>query len=80
MPSSDTQFKPGKDWRGNAGGRPKTPLKDYTREKFMNMSNEEKEEFLKKISPETLWKMAEGNPHQSEDVTLEGKPNLIKRK
>ena len=37
-------------------------LKDYDRRKFKNMFDEEKEAFLKTISPELRYKMAEGNP------------------
>lgn len=59
-------FKPGVS--GNPGGRPRSPLKDYVREKFAAMSQEDKEEFLKKVSPDIIWKMAEGNP----DTALTG--------
>ena len=64
MPSEDTQFKKGKDWKGNAGGRPKGGLKDYDRQKFLDMTPKQKEAFLKTISPELRYKMAEGNPQQ----------------
>ena len=74
MPSEDTQFKPGKDWKGNAGGRPKGGLKDYDRQRFLNMTEEEKDEFLKTISPELRYRMAEGNPKQDTDITSAGEP------
>src|SRR3989338_4684293 len=57
---------------GNPNGRPKNTLKDYVRKKFMEMSEEEKEEFLKKVSPETQWKMGEGNPDNNTDLTSKG--------
>jgi len=49
---------------GNPGGRPRGGLKDYDRQRFIDMSDEEKEKFLKTISPELRYKMAEGNPPQ----------------
>jgi hypothetical protein len=46
-------------------GRPKgQTLKEYQAQKFREMTEEQKEEFLKEIIKETRWKMAEGNPHQ----------------
>lgn len=57
---------------GNPGGRPRTPLKDFQRELFAAMTTEEKIAFLKKISPDIRWKMAEGNP-ESEIVGAGGK-------
>lgn len=64
-PSPATRFKPGES--GNSKGRPKGGLKDYDRQKFQNMTPEEKEEFLKKISPELRYRMAEGNPDQQNE-------------
>ena len=58
----------------NPGGRPKNSLKDYIRRKLSKMSDEEKEKWLidNKISPELQFRMAEGNPHQTEDITSDG--------
>ncbi len=58
----DGTFKSGIS--GNPSGRPKNTLKDYVRQKFMEMDSEEKEEFLKKISPDLQWRMGEGNPKE----------------
>lgn len=66
----DGTFKVGVS--GNPKGRPKNTLKDYVRQKFMLMTDEEKEDFLEKIPPEIIWKMGEGNPMQNTDVTTDG--------
>lgn len=54
---------------GNPSGRPKGTLKDYLRQKFCSMSDEEKEIFLSGVSPFDQFRMAEGNPHTTTDVT-----------
>lgn len=60
---------------GNLKGRPKgQSLKEYEREKFSKMTEEEKEVFLKTISPELRYRMAEGNPKQDTDITSAGEP------
>ena len=51
-----------KGFSGNPGGPPKGGLKDYDRQKFLAMTDEEKEAFLLKIAPELRYRMAEGNP------------------
>ena len=60
----------------NPGGRPKNSLKSYVAARLAEMSDEEKEKFLKQIAPDMQWKMAEGNPHQSGDMKaqIEMKP------
>jgi len=46
-------------------GRPAgQSLKEYWRQKFARMTDEEKEEFSKKVTPEIIYRMAEGNPAQ----------------
>lgn len=65
----DGTFPPGVS--GNPNGRPKgKTLKEWAREKLMEMSDEEKEEFIKTLPKEIIWRMAEGNPAQ--DVTSGG--------
>lgn len=51
-------------------------LKEWRRETLANMTDEERLEFLKGISNETQWKMAEGNPHQDNSTDLGGEITL----
>jgi hypothetical protein len=60
------QFKPGES--GNPGGRPKGTLKDFQRQQFMEMTPEQKADFLKDIPKDVRWRMSEGNPSQEQDV------------
>lgn len=58
---------------GNPAGRPKgKTLKEYCRDFLSCMTDEERQEFMEGLSKETIWKMAEGNPHQDTDVTSKG--------
>jgi len=60
---------------GNPNGRPKgQTLKEFAREYLMALSPEAKKEYLDKQPQELVWRMAEGNPHQSNDITSGGKP------
>lgn len=57
---------------GNPAGRPKSKtLKEFAREMLQNMSDEDRIAYLKTIDPEMIWRMSEGNPHQSSDSTVE---------
>ncbi|MFA5990451.1 MAG: DUF5681 domain-containing protein [Sphingomonas sp.] len=60
---------------GNPSGRPRGTMKDYLRRKFMEMTDEAKEEFLKGVSPEMQIKLAEGMPKQ--DVEQSGEVGLV---
>ena len=48
----------------------KETLKEYARRYILEMSEDEKKEFVRKIPAELLWKMSEGNPHSSDDLTV----------
>jgi len=57
----------------NPNGRPKgKTLKEFARDLLMTMTDAEKKEYLKKLPPEIVWRMAEGNPHQTQDMTTAG--------
>lgn len=64
---------------GNPSGRPKGTLKDYVRRKFNEMSDQEKEEWLKenKIQGIDQWKMGEGLPDSKIDSTPQVQVLLI---
>lgn len=59
---------------GNPSGRPKgsKSLKTFAREYLESLPDDEKIEFLKTLPTELVWKMAEGNPKQDNDLTSNG--------
>src|SRR3990167_9670217 len=57
----------------NPNGRPKgKTLKEFAREFLLNKTDEEKKEWLKDLSKDMVWRMAEGNPHQTNETDLKG--------
>lgn len=72
----DGTFKKGVS--GNLAGRPKgKTLKEWRREKLMEMSDDERLEFLKTIPNSEQWRMAEGNPDTKNETTGELKVLLL---
>lgn len=64
----------------NALGEPKNSLKNYTARKLAALSDEDKEKFLKKIAPDFMWRMGEGNPdtrHEIDTPSTVFDPELI---
>lgn len=71
--NEDGTFKEGVS--GNPNGRPKgKTMKEYAREWLLSKNDQEKQEFLNSLDPSVVWRMAEGNPHETKDLTSGGKP------
>lgn len=49
-------------------------MKEFARDFLMSMSDEEKVKFMNSLPGDVVWKMAEGQPHQTGDITSGGKP------
>lgn len=58
----------------NPKGRPKgKTMKDYVREYLACMNDEERENFMDGLPKELIWKMAEGNPKETTDLSTTSK-------
>ncbi len=67
------QFQKGKS--GNPAGRwGGKSMKEFAKEYLANLSEEDRFEFFKGMNKDTVWKMAEGNPHNTSDVKVELPP------
>lgn len=66
---------------GNPEGRPKgKTMKEFAKEFLMQMDDRAKLAWLKGMPPDVVWKMAEGNPHQtSENANTEEVHVTIKK-
>lgn len=57
---------------GNPKGRPKgKTLKEFAKDYLLNLSEDDKVDFLASLPAEIVWRMAEGNPQN--DLTSGGK-------
>jgi len=57
---------------GNPLGRPKgKSLKEYAREYFNTLPDNEKLEYLESLPTDIVWRMAEGNPETKSEVKQE---------
>jgi len=58
---------------GNPNGRQKgaISLKEYARKYLQEMTDEDKLDFMQGLNKDTVWKMAEGNPHSTNDNKTE---------
>lgn len=60
---------------GNLKGRPKgKTMKEWAKDYLSRMTNEERDKFMEGMPKESVWKMAEGNPASTTDVTSGGEP------
>lgn len=59
---------------GNPNGRPKgETMKEFSRQWFFQMSNEEKIAYIaniEKVRPGFAWTMSEGNPTEDKNITI----------
>lgn len=77
MGGGATNFKPWlfrKGQSGNLNGRPKGSknLKNFAKEYLESLPDEDKLDFLDGLPKDILWRMAEGQPHQTTDMDVKG--------
>jgi hypothetical protein len=61
----------------NPKGRPKgKTLKEYCREYLACMTEEERQDYIDGLPKELIWKMAEGNPKNDDNLNVSGTLNI----
>lgn len=63
--------------RHEMGLKGKESLKDYARRYLLEMTDPQKKEFMSKLSPELIFKMAEGNPATTGTLEINNEPIRI---
>ena len=58
------------EMREQMGHKRTETLKDYARRYLLEMGEEEKKEFMRALPKDLIWRMAEGQPHTTEDTTI----------
>lgn len=58
-------------------GYKRESLKDFTRRYLLDMPEKEKMEFVKRLPADLVWRMAEGSPATSGELTLNNEPIRI---
>ena len=53
-------------------GKHKKSVKTFVKEYLANLKDKEKIEFLNSLDPALVWRMGEGNPENTEDITSGG--------
>lgn len=72
VPKQLAPFMWKKGQSGNIHGRPKgKTMKEWAKDYLCRMTDEERDAFMEGISKDTIWKMADGNPHSSTDAKVE---------
>ena len=63
---------------GNPSGQNGQTAKAFARKMLLSMDDANKAEFLKTLDPEIVWRMAEGNPHNTDTVVTMTISDVIK--
>lgn len=78
MEESDKQTNNNRPWlwkkgqSGNLKGRPKgKTMKEYAKEYLSRMTDDERDEWLDGLEKNEVWRMAEGNPHSTDESKVE---------
>lgn len=73
LPKELKPFQWKKGVSGNPKGRPPGPtLKEFAKNYLMSLPESEKLAYLASLPAEIVWKMAEGNPATTTDITTKG--------